>query len=57
MSADLLVVTLIGIAPTISIVIQKILMIASINVYNIRNAKGEKYADFTNALSQNVRKM
>ena len=56
MSADLLVVTSIKIAPTISTVIQKILMIASINVYNIRNAKGEKYAASTNALSQNVRK-
>ena len=56
-SVDLLVVTAIKIAPIISTVIQTLLMIASINVYNIRNAKVGIYADSTNALSQNVRKM
>ena len=57
MSVDLLAVPAIKIAPIISTVIQTLLMIASINVYNIRNAKVEKYAASTNALSQNVRTM
>ena len=57
MSVDLLVVPAIKIAPIISIVIQTSLMIASINVYNIRNAKKEKYAASINALSRNVRKI
>ena len=57
MSVDLLVVPAIKIAPIISTVIQTVLMIASINAFNIPIAKGEKYAASTNALSQNVRKM
>ena len=56
-NADLLVVPVIMIASKISTVIQKLLMIASINAFNIRIAKEEKYADSTNALSQSVRKM
>ena len=56
-NVGLLVVPAINIAPIISTVIQKLLMIASINVCNIRNAKVEKYVASINALSQNVLKM
>ena len=57
MNADLLAVLAMMIASRISTVIQKLLMIASISAFNIRIAKVEKYADSTNALFQNVRKM
>ena len=57
MSVDLLVVPAIKIAPIISTVIQTPLMIASTNAFGIWIAKREKYADSTNALSQNVQKM
>ena len=57
MSVDLLVVPSIRIVPIISTVTKTVLMIVSINAFNIRIAKVEKYADSTNASFQNVRKM
>ena len=57
MSVDRLVVPATKNAHIISTVILTVLMIASINVYNIRNAKKEKYAASINALSRNVRKI
>ena len=57
MNADLLAVLAMIIAYRISTAIQKLPMIASISAFNIRIAKVAKYADSTNALFQNVRKM